>query len=127
MELKEVPPTILCINITKEIEESHKIKEGKAVKFYNELWSKDMSILDIMKNISKISSDMFFFEDIEELGRVFKKTNQKDAYQVIKNLTGKDAIPLEGQALQLVILQRLSELTENTNEAMNILSSIINK
>ncbi|OLS19617.1 MAG: hypothetical protein HeimC3_44520 [Candidatus Heimdallarchaeota archaeon LC_3] len=127
LELKEVPPTILCINITKEIEESHKIKEGKAVKFYNELWSKDMSILDIMKNISKISSDMFFFEDIEELGRVFKKTNQKDAYQVIKNLTGKDAIPLEGQALQLVILQRLSELTENTNEAMNILSSIINK
>ena len=126
LELKEIPPTIISINITKEIEESHKIKEGKAVKFYNELWSKDMSILDLMKNFSKIPSDMFFFEDIEEFSQVFKKTNHKEAYQVFKNLIGKDAIPLEGQALQLVILQRLSEFTEDTDEAMDILRSIIN-
>jgi hypothetical protein len=123
----ETPPTILTFNITKEIEETSKIKDGKAVRFYDELWPKNMSIIDVMKKISGISSDMFYFEDMEDFAHIFKKIGQKEIYNLVKELTGKDAIPLEGQALQLVILQRLSELTENADEAMEILRTLINK
>ncbi|MHA1989398.1 MAG: hypothetical protein ACW981_01885 [Candidatus Hodarchaeales archaeon] len=125
--LNETPPTIIKINITKEIEETSKIKEGKAVRFYDELWYKKMSIIDIMKVISKISSDMFFFEEMDNFAQVFKKIGQKQVHDLVKDLTGKESIPLEGQALQLVILQRLSELTENGDEALKILSSLVNK
>jgi hypothetical protein len=125
--LNETPPTIITINITKEIEETSKIKEGKAVRFYDELWYKKMSIIDIMQVISKISSDMFFLEERDNFAQVFKKIGQKQVHDLVKDLTGKESIPLEGQALQLVILQRLSELTENGDEALKILSSLVNK
>lgn len=127
LEYNEIPPTIIVINISKEVEETSLIKTGKAIKYYDQLWVKEMSILDIMRNISNIPSDLFFFEEMEEFGGIFKKIDNKEVSNLIKNLTGKDAIPLDGQALQLVLLQRLSELTDDSEEALRILSSLVKK
>ena len=80
-----------------------------------------------MRNISNIPSDLFFFEEMEEFGSMFKKIDNKEVFNLIKNLTGKDSIPLDGQALQLVLLQRLSELTDESEEALSILSSLVKK
>ena len=118
-----IPPTIFFYNISTEISELNTLKEGKGQKFYNKLWTVDMSIVDIMREVADISSDMFVFDTLKDFAEILKKLNLKDAVNVIIKL--RESVPLSGYTLKLVLLQRLSELVPDASEATTILETVV--
>ena len=123
LSFNPVPPTVLFYNISKEISELNKLKEGKGQKFYNKVWSVDMSVVDIMRELADVPSEMYVFDALKDFAEIFKKLGLKEIVNIINKL--RESIPLTGYTLKLVLLQRLSELVPDENEATDILETVV--
>ncbi|HKZ42372.1 MAG TPA: hypothetical protein VJ044_15515, partial [Candidatus Hodarchaeales archaeon] len=120
------PPTILKFDVLKEVKEFHYTKGGTGIKFFETLWIKDDSIATIMEKLANVSSNELIFESFHEFTTIFKKLGRKDVFNALAKLVTQ-AIPLHGEPLRLVALQRLLELAPDDERAIAVMSHVINK
>lgn len=130
LNVKDKTPALFHLNLTSEIEEASILKEG-GVKEFGQLWPKKMTLVQVVRNIAHMPTSSFTFSGegeqkdfLRELGQLFRKVGLKKVETIIGDLTKQTGVVLQGKALKLVILQRISELEGDNPEISQIVSEV---
>lgn len=124
-------PPFYLIDIDKELENVIALKEG-AIRQFDVMWQKDMTLIDVIKAIALIDVSNLTFGSVNESKNFFKefinllkKLDLNEPERVISELAKQEATNMiMGKALKLVLIQRLSELEPNNQDIFNVIQEV---
>lgn len=127
ISVKDGLPAFFQLDISKEIKDLQKLKEG-GIRHLNTVYTKDMSLVNIIQKIALIPFNRFEFENeqqekefLKTFSNIFKKLGQKKIEIEFNEMVSLPST-ISGKALKLVILQRLTSTSdEESDEIVKII------